>query len=173
MSTSFLLISDTVWFTAIGLRHIVSSSHVSIYFVLICTDICKDKILNEENEKFDKILIDAPCSGLGVIRRNPDTKWRVLEKDLKKYKERQINMLENLAKYVKKLGTIVYAVCSAEPEETDEVATSFLKSHPEFKIEKIENELFRNTRFFGKNYLKTSPNIDDMDGFFCICFKKL
>ena len=61
----------------------------------------KRKILLEE-EKFDKILIDAPCSGLGVIRRNPDTKWSVSETDIAKNKQRQIKLLENISGYVKR-----------------------------------------------------------------------
>ncbi len=84
---------------------------------------------------FDRILLDAPCSGLGVLRRNPDAKWSASEKDLKRFKERQIRFLDHLAGWVKPSGILVYAVCSREPEENEAVVTAFLNQHPEFELE--------------------------------------
>ncbi len=124
------------------------------------------------SEKFDKILLDAPCSGLGVIRRNPDVKWRVSEKDLKEYGKRELGMLEALSSFLKDSGIMVYSVCSTEYEETDYVLEKFLENHPEFSIKKIENDIFKTTRFYGKKYLKTYPHIDAMDGFFCVSLLK-
>jgi 16S rRNA (cytosine967-C5)-methyltransferase len=84
---------------------------------------------------FDRILLDAPCSGLGVLRRNPDTKWSVSKKNLLRYQKRQITFLDNLAPLVAASGILVYAVCSTEPEENEAVINDFLSRHPEFEIE--------------------------------------
>ena len=86
---------------------------------------------------FDRILLDAPCSGIGVMRRNPDIKWHRSEKELEKNKTRQLRLLENLAHAVKPDGFLVYAVCSAEPEENEEVIHTFLKNHTNFIIDSI------------------------------------
>ncbi|MBW2478558.1 MAG: 16S rRNA (cytosine(967)-C(5))-methyltransferase RsmB, partial [Deltaproteobacteria bacterium] len=85
---------------------------------------------------FDRILLDAPCSGLGVLRRNPDIKWTSSEADLKRHAGVQKRFLENLAERVKLNGILVYAVCSIEPEENETVIKVFLKKHPEFVIDK-------------------------------------
>ncbi|MGD8297698.1 MAG: 16S rRNA (cytosine(967)-C(5))-methyltransferase RsmB, partial [Desulfobacterales bacterium] len=70
-------------------------------------------------EGFDRILLDAPCSGLGVMRRNPDIKWHRSEKELVKHNARQLRLLENLATAVRPAGFLVYVVCSPEPEENE------------------------------------------------------
>ena len=77
---------------------------------------------------FDRIMLDAPCSGIGVMRRNPDIKWYRSEKALAKNKTRQVRLLENLAPAVKPGGVLVYAVCSPEPEENEEVIDQFLRN---------------------------------------------
>ena len=86
---------------------------------------------------FDRILLDAPCSGLGVMRRNPDIKWHRSEKELVKNKTRQLRLLDNLAHAVKPDGFLVYAVCSPEPEENEEVVDHFLKKHTELLVKDV------------------------------------
>jgi 16S rRNA (cytosine967-C5)-methyltransferase len=81
---------------------------------------------------FDRVLLDAPCSGLGTIRRDPDIRWRRREEDLPGLAAVQIAMLEQSAAVLADRGAIVYATCSSEPEENDEVVDAFLRSHPEF-----------------------------------------
>ncbi len=123
---------------------------------------------------FDHILLDAPCSGLGVLRRNPDTKWLLLKKNLIFYKKRQIAFLDRLAHLVKPSGTLVYSVCSTEPEENEEVVKCFLNKHPEFVIDnKLAGLPFNARCLITKNgYLMTFPHLDNMDGFFSVCFKR-
>ena len=123
---------------------------------------------------FDHILLDAPCSGLGVLRRNPDTKWLLLKKDLVFYKKRQVTFLNRLAHLVKPSGTLVYAVCSTEPEENEEVVKCFLDKHPEFVIDNSLAGLPYNARCLvtRSGYLRTFPHLNDMDGFFSVCFKR-
>ncbi|MFW5811108.1 MAG: 16S rRNA (cytosine(967)-C(5))-methyltransferase RsmB [Thermodesulfobacteriota bacterium] len=128
----------------------------------------------EEFGTFDRILLDAPCSGLGVLRRNPDTKWRVSPSDFERYQARQIEFLENLAPLLKPSGVFVYAVCSSEPEENEQVITSFLISHPSFFIEKEKSRFppFLRSLMSDEGILKTSPHKNDMDGFFSVCLKR-
>jgi len=124
--------------------------------------------------KFDRILLDAPCSGLGVLRRNPDAKWSIFEQDLIRHAKRQTIFLDNLAHQVKPEGFLVYCVCSTEPEENESVIKGFLKKHKDFAIEKNPEGLPYEARSFltGNGYLKTFPHLHNMDGFFAVCMKR-
>jgi 16S rRNA (cytosine967-C5)-methyltransferase len=83
-------------------------------------------------DRFDRVLVDAPCSNLGVLRRKPDLKWRRLEADLPRLRERQRLILEAAAAMCRPGGILVYATCSLEPEENEEVVFPFLEAHPEW-----------------------------------------
>jgi len=124
---------------------------------------------------FDRILLDAPCSGLGVLRRNPDTRWNRCESDLRHYQARQIRLLTNLAPLVKPTGWIVYAVCSSEPEEGEAVIRAFLKSNPKFTL--CSRALSLNEKHFGlideNGFLSTYPNFPELDGFFAARLQRL
>jgi 16S rRNA (cytosine967-C5)-methyltransferase len=132
-------------------------------------------LLKEKFGTFDRILLDAPCSGLGVLRRNPDSKWNIKEQMLKNYGKNQVRFLNNLAHLVNRTGIMVFSVCSSEPEEGEWVSEQFLKSHPEFVIESPSPALpIDFTSFITREgYLKTSPHQHDMDGFFAVCFKRI
>jgi 16S rRNA (cytosine967-C5)-methyltransferase len=125
--------------------------------------------------EFDKILLDAPCSGLGVIRRNPDIKWRSEKRNLKKYKTRQLRLLNNLSRTVKPFGVLVYAVCSPEPDETEAVINDFLKNHDEFVISKEFGQLPEEIRSMAHRpgTLETFPRFDKMDGFFSVRLQRM
>ncbi len=116
---------------------------------------------------FDRILLDAPCSGIGVMRRNPDIKWYRPEKDLVKNKTRQIRLLENLAPVVKPGGVMVYAVCSPEPEESKEVIDRFLNQRRDYTILDhcggLPAEICKIAMADG--FFQTFPNLTQMDGF--------
>jgi len=115
---------------------------------------------------FDRVLIDAPCTSLGVIRRNPDVKWRHSEKDLPAFKGKQAELLKGGARLLKPGGILVFSTCSTEPEEGEEVMEEFLKSKEgkDFIIEKpalpFLSPLIENA------FLRTYPHRHDMDGFF-------
>jgi 16S rRNA (cytosine967-C5)-methyltransferase len=81
---------------------------------------------------FDRVLVDAPCSGLGTVRRDPDLKWRRREADLAGLAAAQEVLLDRAAAIVAPGGRLVYATCSSEPDENDDVADRFLRAHPEF-----------------------------------------
>jgi 16S rRNA (cytosine967-C5)-methyltransferase len=118
--------------------------------------------------RFDRILVDAPCSGLGVLRRNPDAKWSSQHSDITRLARRQADFLHHLAPLVKKNGIMVFAVCSMEPEENEWVIKTFLKNHANFAItgaRSIEEKTV--LPFLGEDgLLRTAPHIDHMDGFF-------
>jgi len=125
-------------------------------------------------DEFDRILIDSPCSGLGVIRRNPDTKWLRFKKDFIKYNREQIKILSAMAHLLKKGGTIVYCVCSCEPEETTDVIKHFLSNNDRFKLIKKFYWLPDSIKkIINKNgYFISWPHIYKMDGFFAACLIK-
>lgn len=81
---------------------------------------------------FDRVLIDAPCSGLGTVRRDPDIRWRVTESDLPALAATQFDLLQRTAALVRPGGTLVYSTCSSEPDENQQVVAAFLASYPEF-----------------------------------------
>ncbi len=124
---------------------------------------------------FDAILIDAPCSGLGVVRRNPDIKYRKREEDIERLGRLQSAMLENLAVSLRDGGRIVYSTCSLEPEENEEVIGGFLVNHPEFIIEGAADFLPETCRPLvdSDGFLRTLPHRDGMDGFFAARLRKL
>ena len=84
--------------------------------------------------RFDRVLVDAPCSGLGTIRRDPDIRWRRREEDLARFAEAQLRLLDRAAGVVRPGGRLVYATCSSEPEENEGVVDAFLAKHPSYTI---------------------------------------
>ena len=123
---------------------------------------------------FDRILLDAPCSGLGVLRKNPDAKWISAKQNLIYYQKRQIRFLDHVAHLVKPSGCIIYAACSTEPEENESVIECFLKRHENFAVEHNSTGLPVEARsLVDKNgYLKTFPHLNNMDGFFSVRLKR-
>jgi 16S rRNA (cytosine967-C5)-methyltransferase len=113
---------------------------------------------------FDRILLDAPCSATGVIRKNPDVKYRHTEKDLLAYKSRQAELLQASSRLLKKGGALVYSVCSTEPEEGEEAVKEFLKAAADFRI--IDTEVTFLRDFIDRGLLRTYPHRHNMDGFF-------
>lgn len=88
--------------------------------------------------RFDRILVDAPCSGLGVLRRHPDIKWRKTQDDLMPLQATQLSLLHQAQGHLAPDGRLVYSVCSNEPEETHEVVAQFLRHHPQLMLEAID-----------------------------------
>ena len=128
---------------------------------------------------FDRILIDAPCTGTGVIRKHPDIKWARKEEDFIKIPEKQLRLLEGLSSFLKPKGIMVYATCSLEPEENEKVVEKFLENHPEFEM---ENPLIVLEKICGTKirelieddlYLKTFPHKHNLDGFFAVRLRKI
>jgi 16S rRNA (cytosine967-C5)-methyltransferase len=115
------------------------------------------------DESFDAVLVDAPCSGTGTIRHNPEIRYHLRETDFADLSELQNAILTSAAQVVKKNGRLVYSTCSLEPEENEAVIDNFLAKNPNFKI--IAKNL--PARFLTeKGFGRTFPPRDDADGFF-------
>jgi 16S rRNA (cytosine967-C5)-methyltransferase len=125
-----------------------------------------------EEGPFDRILLDAPCSATGVIRRNPDIKYRRKERDLIDYREQQIRLLHAASRLLKEGGILVYSVCSTEPEEGEQVVNEFLKTSGNFRIIDAEAHFLKS--FMHEGFLRTYPHLYNMDGFFgvALCRKR-
>jgi len=123
---------------------------------------------------FDRILLDAPCSGLGVLRRNPDIKWRRKETNLFAYQKKQVRFLDTLTHVVKPGGVLGFAVCSMEPEETDQVVTEFLKRHSNFRMDRRAAGFAPQVHpvIDEEGHLRTYPHLNDTDGFFAVTLKR-
>ena len=123
---------------------------------------------------FNKILLDAPCSGMGVLRRHPEGKWEKREVLLAAYSKIQSNLLDGVSKSLKGGGILVYSTCSTEPEENEKVIEKFLNSHPGFKVENPKASLPEPChRFIGKDsFFRTYPEAHNMDGFFAVRMMK-
>ncbi len=125
----------------------------------IVFELVEEDILRFETDvKFDRIILDAPCSSLGVIRRNPDVRYRISEAEIERISKIQEAMLDRICKFLKQDGIMVYSVCSTESEEGEMVIDKFLQKHPEFCSIKI---------------LRTFPHRDKMDGFFMAKLKRI
>ncbi|MCB1937038.1 MAG: RsmB/NOP family class I SAM-dependent RNA methyltransferase [Nitrosomonas sp.] len=123
--------------------------------------------------KIDRVLVDAPCSGLGTLRRNPDLKWRQSESSIDELKAKQISILNAAAGLVKPGGRLVYATCSFLPEENQQVVDEFLVSNTDFESLScaellVEQSIVADT---GK-FLQLSPAKHQTDGFFAAVFER-
>lgn len=122
------------------------------------------EILNKDFlDKFDYVLVDAPCSGTGLYRKKPDIKWNKDIKDLKNLSEIQIKILGNAKNYLKLGGHLVYSTCSLSKIENEDVVYKFLEENENFKIKKLRN----------KEVLKLFPSVDDTDGFSIVLLEKI
>lgn len=126
-----------------------------------------------QGDGFDRILVDAPCSGLGVIRRNPEGKWWKSPDDIASLARTQRAILRNAADILPGGGTILYGVCSTDREETDAVVEDFLSDRGEFVVEDLR-ELFPDHRelFTDRGFFRSWPHRHGMDGFFAARLKK-
>jgi 16S rRNA (cytosine967-C5)-methyltransferase len=109
------------------------------------------KTIKRLRESADAVLLDVPCSGLGVLRRNPDAKWKIKEEWLNEVRKTQAEILENYSKMAKIGGKVVYATCSILPSENEDQVNNFLINNPNFELIKQHH---------------TNPAIDKFDGFY-------
>lgn len=142
---------------------------------IINTEIQDASIYDEKyKEKFDKILLDVPCLGIGVIKRKPDIKWQRREEDIKEIAILQKKILEVCSRYLKKGGELVYSTCSILKEENQGIIEDFLDKNKEFEIYKYnkEDNIKITQNLEGDKYIKIYPN-NISDGFFiCKLYKK-
>lgn len=123
-----------------------------------------DSLLN----KGDYVLVDAPCSGLGLIRRKPEIKMNKEEKHIRDLSKIQLTILNNAKEYVKPRGVLIYSTCTIEKEENINLINKFLKKNPEFKLVSIKDKMenIDDLKTLDKGYLQLYPHIHNTDGFF-------
>lgn len=131
------------------------------------------KYYKEYEAKFDKILLDVPCLGIGVIKRKPDIKWQRKPEDLQEICKIQKIILENCSKYLKTGGELVYSTCSILEEENENIIKEFVKKNQNFEIKKVKNTIKIFENFIKKEgYISIKPT-EKNDGFFiCKLVKK-
>lgn len=133
----------------------------------------KDNRVKRLQGKFDRVLIDAPCSGTGTFRRNPDLKWRLSPAEMDRINDIQKNILEEASKLVKAGGRLVYATCSMIRRENQDVVEAFLAAHPEWHLVPALEVLAQQgitfdpeaAKRFG-DYFQMLPHVHNTDGFF-------
>lgn len=165
------------------LRKLASNSNIEV--------LCADSAQLPLSTQFDRILVDAPCSGTGTLARNPEIKWRLEHKDLGDLARRQLAILQSAMQHLCPGGRILYSTCSLEPEENQAVVQEALSFQPDFRLLNCRTELERLQRegkiskevgtpvtnkmnsLTAGPYLRTLPGIHPCEGFFAALFEKI
>ena len=131
-------------------------------------------LAEQYTDYFDVVLIDAPCSGIGTLRRNPGMKWMVTEETIREVSEKQLHILEACVPFVKTGGRVAYATCTLFREENETVVENFLKAHAEFALDDppLDRARFDFSPYSVGKYIKFIPYRDGTDGFFIAVMKK-
>jgi 16S rRNA (cytosine967-C5)-methyltransferase len=137
----------------------------------------RDDRVKRLSGKIDRVLVDAPCSGLGTLRRNPDLKWRLSAKAIDELCELQAKILESACRLLKSGGRLVYATCSPLRREDEAIAEAFSAAHPEFKLLDAGELLAaagveRAQELNANGYMRSWPHAHGMDGFFAAAWQK-
>ncbi|MBI3479097.1 MAG: RsmB/NOP family class I SAM-dependent RNA methyltransferase [Nitrosomonadales bacterium] len=124
--------------------------------------------------KIDRVLVDAPCSGLGTLRRNPDLKFRQSPGSLEELTQKQGAILASASRLLKKGGRLVYATCSILPEENQHIVQAFLAAHPDFVL-KPAGEVLQQQKIGleAGDYLELRPHLHNTDGFFAAVLERI
>jgi len=133
-----------------------------------------DKVKERYEQRADALLIDAPCSGTGTLRRSPDLKWRLNDNDLTDRIEMQKQLLEKSTRLVKPAGRLIYATCSILPAENEDIALWFQKkfSWNIIQVSELLNITDKDQLVTPEGYFRTDPSIMSMDGFFGCVFRR-
>ncbi len=137
----------------------------------------RDERIKRLAGKMDRVLVDAPCSGLGTLRRNPDLKWRQKQAAVAELTIKQTNILQSASRLVKSGGRLVYATCSVLPEENERIAEAFSAANPEFKLlpaqEVLTDLSIPNAETLCRGgYLRLWPQTHQTDGFFAAVWQR-
>jgi 16S rRNA (cytosine967-C5)-methyltransferase len=123
--------------------------------------------------KIDTVLIDAPCSGLGTLRRNPDLKWRQTPESIAELAAKQRAILKSAARLPKPGGRLVYATCSVLPEENEQVVQAFLADHPDFRlVPASETAAKLGWQVDAGDFLHLAPHRQGCDAFFAAVLER-
>ena len=125
---------------------------------------------DEGRYEFDRVLIDAPCSGLGVLRKHPEAKWTRQERDIHDLQRLQLTILDNASGFLSSNGGIlVYSTCTTEPEENEDVLAQFLRTARNFQVDSIQEYIPEELHscLTPEGFLRIDPPRKNFDGFFC------
>ena len=123
--------------------------------------------------KIDRVLVDAPCSGLGTLRRNPDVKWRLKPESITELNTKQLSILEGAARLVKAGGRLVYATCSIMEEENESIVRKFLETNTSFHLVPMQKVLDeQKIPLEMDDFLKLVPHLHQTDGFFAAVLER-
>ncbi|MFS0754839.1 RsmB/NOP family class I SAM-dependent RNA methyltransferase [Noviherbaspirillum sp. 1P10PC] len=123
--------------------------------------------------KIDRVLVDAPCSGLGTLRRNPDVKWRLKPESITELNTKQLSILEGAARLVKAGGRLVYATCSIMEEENESIVRKFLETNTSFQLVPMQQVLDeQKIPLQMGDFLKLVPHLHQTDGFFAAVLER-
>jgi len=124
--------------------------------------------------KAHRVLVDAPCSGVGTLRRNPDLKWRAHPESVQELVQLQAQILDQAARCVRPGGRLVYATCSLLPQENEQQVQQFLATHPEFQLCNAAQALHDRCPDLGlaDDYLRLRPDVHGTDGFFAALMQR-
>ena len=124
--------------------------------------------------KIDRVLVDAPCSGLGTLRRSPDLKFRQSPGSIEKYTQQQAAILASASRLLKNGGRLVYATCSFLPEENQHIVQAFLAAHPDFALRPVSEILQQQKIALDTgDYLELRPHLHGTDGFFAAVMERV
>ena len=139
----------------------------------------KDERIRRLNGKFDRVLVDAPCTGTGTFRRNPDLKWRLSPSELDRINDIQKSVIEHAGRLVKKGGRMVYATCSVLKRENQDVVEGFLAAHPDWHLVPAAEVLAQQGITFPEaqwerfgSYFQMLPHVNNTDGFFAAVLQR-
>ncbi|MFH7043766.1 RsmB/NOP family class I SAM-dependent RNA methyltransferase [Paucibacter sp. JuS9] len=137
----------------------------------------RDERIKRLSGKIDRVLVDAPCSGLGTLRRNPDLKWRQSPQAIAELQAKQTAILDSAARLLKPGGRLVYATCSLLDEENEGIARAFTESHPDFVFQPAAELLAKAQvadaeKLCSEGYLRLWPHVHQTDGFFAAVWTK-
>lgn len=123
---------------------------------------------------YDRILVDAPCSGLGTLRSHPEIKWQRQEADIRRLSGLQNKILEGVAGYLKPGGVLVYSTCTLWRDENEQIVENFLAAHKEFELEDAARYLPEAAKHMVRGgYFQALPQRDNTDGFFAARLRKV
>ncbi|MDQ2936758.1 MAG: 16S rRNA (cytosine(967)-C(5))-methyltransferase RsmB [Acidobacteriota bacterium] len=152
------------------LRTVVQTAKVQALKTIHCLALDGLRPLPLLESAFDRVLVDAPCSGTGTLRRNPEIRWRITPDDIRDLSERQKQLLSNASQTVRPGGRLIYSTCSVEPDENEEVALKFLENNKRFRPLDL---MLSPSLLTSGSAARTWPHRHGTDGFFICAFERM
>jgi 16S rRNA (cytosine967-C5)-methyltransferase len=151
------------------LRTLVSGAQLQGLSSIHCVALNGLRPLPFSEGPFDRVLVDAPCSGTGTLRRNPEIRWRISPADIEDLAGRQQQLICNAARAVRSGGRLVYSTCSVEPDENEAVVQTFLENNESFRVTELTLDASLKTSL---GAARTWPHREGTDGFFICAFER-